>query len=152
MLDHSRVETAGRLPRGDVGRGGPIRGAGDVSAILPNGRVIWLRMDQSPAPASALDWLEQDVRYRLLRRRASARRQAFAIRLLAGTTGLVAESVTEERLARSRRLRRRLIRSRRRLDERITKTAEKARRQLERQLHIERETLRRIHRRDIWDK
>ncbi len=152
MSDETRVETAEWRPGGSAGRGAPLRGPGDVSAILPNGRVIWLRVEPSPVPARALEHVAQEARSGTIRHRGFARRQAVAIRVLARMTAAVAEGMSEERVARARALRRLILRSHRRLDERITKAAEKARERLSRRLRIERETVRRLRRRDLWDK
>jgi hypothetical protein len=151
MSDDSRVETAEWRPVGEYG-GAPLGGAGDLSAILPSGRVIWLRVEPSPAPAHAVERIEQEARFRAIRRRARTRRQALAIRVLGRATVAVAEALGQERLARARALRRRIVRAHRRSDERITTIAETARAALRKQLGIQTETARRIDRRDLWDK
>ncbi len=152
MLDESQLETAEWRPGGEVGRGAPLRGAGDVSAILPNGRVIWLRVEPSPAPARTVDHLAQGAASGAARRRASTRRHTLAIDLLSRATAAATRHLDEAKRARARALRRRISRSYARLDERISKAAEKARTQLRKQLEVERETVRRLHRRDLWDK
>ena len=152
MWDDSRVDTVEWRPVGEAGRGAPLGGAGDLSAILPSGRVLWFRVEAAPATAAALDRLAWDARSKAERRRTSLRRQALAIRLLRETTVIVAGSLAEERLSRARAIDRRIVKIHRRLDRRITRAAEKGRKRLGRTLEIERETARRLQRRDAWDK
>jgi hypothetical protein len=147
----SRIDPDERRPRGDVDHGAPSRGARTVSAILPNGRVVWLRIDPPLAPAAAVNQLAQVVEHTARWRRAAAHTQGEAVARLSRTVASDAERMIDGHLERARVLRRRIVAGDRKVAQKLAKAAEEYRSRVERQLRIERETVRRLGRRDLWD-
>jgi len=152
VANETQVPAPGGRDRGNGFRGAPARGSRGLTAILPNGRTVWL--DVSPALQSAagvrrVAWV---TRQRAAQRRALASLNNAALERLSQTVAEDAARLTSDKLARTRRLRRRLVARYNRLDRRVTKAAAAYRRDLARQMTIERQTVRRLGRRDLWDK
>src|SRR5262245_34832406 len=133
-------------------RGAPPSGARQLTAILPNGRVVWLRVAQPLAPATSVahlsDLAENDARWR----RAGTHAQGSAIRRLAEGVEADVRRLEHARLERVRTLRRRLLAGDIKLDKRLSKEAEALEARLAQQITINRETVDRLRRRDFWDK
>jgi hypothetical protein len=146
----SRTDLFERRPRGDVGRGAPSRGARTLTAILPSGRVV--RVDRPLAPAAAVNHLAQVAEHAARWRRAATESQSAAIERLSRTIAADVERIGETRLDRARALRRRIVAGDNRLDRRRAQAANQYRSRVEGQLKVERETVRRLRRRDLWDK
>jgi hypothetical protein len=132
--------------------GTPYRGARSLTAVLPNGRTIWLRVDPSLAPVRAVGHLGQHVDNTARWRRAALKAQRDAIARLARTVDADARRLLDARFARARELRRQIVIRSRTLDRKLAKAREQHRSRIERQLQIDRETVGRLRRRDLWDK
>lgn len=152
MSVDSRADLIERRLRGDVRRGAPSRGARTLAAILPNGRIVWLRVDPPLAPAVAVNHLAQVAEHAAHWRRAATQSQNEAVNRLSETVAADAERIGEARLDRVRALRRRIVAGDNRLDRRRARAAAEYRSRVEEQLKIERATVRRLRRRDLWDK
>ena len=151
MSGDSWIDPDQRRPRGDVDRGAPSRGVRTVAAILPSGRISWLRIEPPLASAVAVNQLAQVAEHATRWRRAAAEAQSDAVARLARTVAVDAERVSDGNLERARVLRRRIVAGDRKVARKLAKAAEEYRSRVERQLRIERETVRRLGRRDLWD-
>ena len=149
--DSSDGVIEGRL-RGDAGSGTPYRGVRSLAAILPNGRIVWLKVDTSLAPVRALGNLGQLADNTARWRNASLQSQREAIERLSRTIASDTERTLDARIARTGATRRRIVASNRRLDRKLAKAREKHLAGVEKQLRIERESVARLGRRDLWDK
>ena len=139
-------------PGGDAGSGTPYRGVRSLAAILPNGRIVWLRVDESLAPVRALGNLGQLADNTARWRNASLQSQREAIERLSRTIASDTERTLDARIARTGATRRRIVASNRRLDRKLATAREKHLAGVEKQLRIERESVARLGRRDLWDK
>jgi hypothetical protein len=123
-----------------------------LTAILPNGRVVWLQASPPLAHATAINQLaavaEQSARWR----RAGAESQNEALARLSSTLSADFARIGKTRLRRARQLRRRIVAGDHKRDRRRAEAAEQYRSKVEEQLKIERATVRRLRRRDLWDK
>jgi hypothetical protein len=149
------VTSQSRLERGtgrDVDRGTPARGTRQVSAILPSGRTIWLEIDRPLAPASALPPVMQMAERSFDRRRADGDVLARAIARLSASIADGAERIERERMAHARTLARRIAGGDNAVDGRLATAREALETRLDKQLQIDRENVRRLFRRDRWDK
>jgi len=151
VRDSSNADSVERRPADDSAAGAPARGSRALTAILPNGKVVWLRSEPPLAPAADLrhlaDLAEHSARWREARSRSHRR----AIEHLARTTADDAERLNEAHVERSEKQRRRLAVEFNALDRRVSQAIEKHRGAVERQVQIDRESLRRLRRRDLWD-
>ena len=152
MPGRSRAGFVERRLRGDIGRGAPPRGARTLAALLPNGRTAWLRVVPALAPAVAANHVALLAQHVAERRQAATLALEEAIDRLAQTAASDAEGLEEARLRRARALRRRIVAGDHDLDRRVTKAAEELRSKVERQLEVERASVHRLRRRDLWDK
>lgn len=152
MRSAAGVDREERRLRDGHHRGAPPAGARQLSAILPNGRTLWLRVDRPLAPAASASHIAGLAERLAGRRAARTAAQARATDRLAAL--VVAESALLERarLARARAFRRRLVVRRATLDRRLSKARDEFRTRLDKQLTIDRESVRRLRRRDLWDK
>jgi len=148
----SSDDVIGSRLRGDTGSGTPYRGVRSLAAILPNGRIVWLKVDTSLAPVRALGNLGQLADNTARWRRASLQSQREAIERLSRTIASDTERTLEARITRTGATRRRIVASNRRLDRKLAKAREKHLAGVEKQLRIERESVARLGRRDLWDK
>jgi len=136
----------------DESRGAPPRGARQLTAILPNGRTVWLHADAPLAPAAAADHLARlsdDVAERRLSDTVALRR---SIERLASSVAGETERAERAWLERARAFRRRIVAADIKLDERISKARDEFRARLDKQLKSDDENIRRLCRRDLWDK
>jgi len=141
----------GRLD-GGIRREAPLRGARTLNGILPNGQTIWLRVDPPLAPAGALRRLADIADHGARGRRAGTRAHSVAIQRLAQRLVDDAEKLTQSRLDRTERLRDRIVTRYQQADRRLAKAAAAYRRRVAEEIHLERETVRRMRRRELWDK
>jgi hypothetical protein len=142
----------GRRLRGNVRRGAPPRGTRTLAAILPNGRTVWLRVDPALAPAAAVNQVAHLAQHAAERGQAATLALDEAVDRLAQAAAADAERLEGTRLRRARALRRRLVAGDHALDRRIAQAAGELRSKVERQLEVERTSVRRLRRRDLWDK
>jgi hypothetical protein len=137
---------------GDLRQEPPRRGARSVSAILPNGRVVWLRVAPDLASAASLrqaaDTAEHAQRWRHAEAAANTRGMIRLARTIAGDV----ETVGDARVERLERLRRHMVAGDDRVARRLAKAREKFRSRLARQMEVERAAVDRLVRRDLWDK
>jgi len=152
MSDDPRVGRFERRPGADAGPEAPPRSLRTVTAILPNGRVLWLGVGPAPGTEASLQRVAHLAEASARRRRAQAKRQRAGMLLVARLSAASSRHVSHRLVARRRRLRRRVKRLDLRLDRRLARAREVLRRKLERQRHLETESVRRQHRRDLWDK
>lgn len=138
--------------RDDLDHGAPPRGARQLTAILPNGRTLSLRVAAPLAPAVSVNHVAQ-LAQRLADRGESATvAQVGAIERLSDTVISAAKRLDERRLARARALCRRIVAGDNAVDARLAKARDEFRARLDRQMQIDRESVRRLRRRDLWDK
>ena len=128
------------------------RGVRQLSAILPNGRTLWLRVAEPLAPAASLDHLAHLVERAGDGRRAAIAAHVDAIDRLSARVSDDTERLQRGWAARQRESRRRLLAGSRRLEQRFERAWEELQSRLDRQLKIDDEHLRRLRRRDFWDK
>ena len=152
MSGTSGIDRHGRRFDGEIRRGVPPRGTRTVSAILPNGRVVWLRVDPPLSPAIELrhvaDVAEHGTRWRV----AATHSNSAAIRRLAQQIAVDAEALTNARAGRAEALRRRMVARHNAIDRRVSKAAARFRTAIAEQIKVENDTVRRLRRRDLWDK
>jgi RNAse (barnase) inhibitor barstar len=133
-------------------RGAPPGGARQLTAILPNGRTIWLRVERPLAPATSANHVARLAERLVERRAASTAAQARETDQLSALVVGQAALLQRARLGRARAFRRRLVARDDKLDQRLRKARDEFHSRLEKQLKIDRESIRRLRRRDLWDK
>ena len=138
--------------REDVRSGTPPRGVRSLAAILPNGRTIWLKVDSPLASSQALSNLGQLAEHTARWQRSSTHVQGAAITRLSETIADDTQRTLDTGLARRQALRDRIVARNAALDRKLAKAREAHRTRVEQQRRIERETVARLHRRDLWDK
>jgi hypothetical protein len=138
--------------REDVRGGAPHRGVRSVAAILPNGRTVWLQVDSPLASSQSLSNLGQLAEHTARWRAAGAQVQGAAIARLSDTIADDTRRSLDAGLARRQALRERVVARNAATDRKLAKAREAHRSRIERQRHIERETVARLRRRDLWDK
>lgn len=152
MSGDSHVSRRRRPLRDDIRHGGPPAGARILTAILPNGRSVWLNVAAPLATASSVADLAQTAGRIARHRRWASTSQHQAIRSLRrrvdGDSGQLAQATA----ARADRHRRRILERYRTLDRRVSKAAAELRQKRTRQLAIETESIKRLQRRNIWDR
>lgn len=152
MTSDSPLDRSERRFDGDIRRAAPPRGTRTLNAILPNGRTVWLRVDPSLAPAGELRRVADLAQHNGRWRRAGTRANGEGIRRLAQQLVDDAGKLIESRLDRAERWRRRIVAHHQRADRRLAVAAAEYRARIASQIEIERETVRRMRRRDLWDK
>src|SRR5260221_11629665 len=105
VTSKSRFARDARRFRDGDHRGAP-QDARQLTAILPNGRTIWLQVDRPLAPAASLDHVAVLTERAVERRQAEIAAQAAASRRLSALIETGAEQRERERLARARVVRR----------------------------------------------
>lgn len=152
MANDTQGPAPGGRDRGDDLRDAPARGSRGLTAVLPNGRTVWLEVSPALPSAAEIRRVARNTQQRAERRGLVASLNHAALERLTESIAADAERLTGEKLARVRKLRRRLVTRYNRLDRRITKATNEYRRGLARQMRIERRTVQRLRRRDLWDK
>jgi hypothetical protein len=128
------------------------RGARQLTALLPNGRTIWLRVDPPLAPRGAADHVARLAERIIDRREAASAAQRRATGRLSARIAADVRMLSYAQVARGRALRRRLAAGDLRLDLRLSKARDDFHSRIEKQFAIDRENVRRLRRRDVWDK
>src|SRR5262249_51270329 len=126
-------------------------GVRQLSAILPNGRTVWLRVAEPLASAASLDRLARFSERANDQRRAASAAHVDALDRLSAGLGADTDRLQRAWTKQQRKLVRRLIADNRELEERFEKARNELRSRLARQLRIDRESLRRLRRRGLWD-
>jgi hypothetical protein len=137
---------------GDFRREAPPRGTRTLNAILPNRRTVWLRVETPLAPAAELRRVADLAQHGGRWQRAGTKANRDSIRRLAQQLVDDARKLTESRLDRAERWRDRIVARHHTADRRLAKAAAEHRARIASQIEIERETVRRMRRRDLWDK
>jgi hypothetical protein len=151
VRSESDADREERRFRDEGHRGAPPGGARQLTAILPNGRTVWLRVDAPLAPAASVNHVALLAERAMDRRQTGIAAQAGATARLASIAAADIERLERAQLARVRALRRRIVSGDNTLDARLSKARDEFRARLETQLQIDRENLRRLRRRDLWD-
>jgi hypothetical protein len=133
-------------------RGAPPGGTRQLAAILPNGRTVWLRVDRPLAPAASVNHVGRLAEQLAERRQAEIAARAGETERLSTVVAADIERLEETRIARVRAFRRRIAAGHNTLDARLAKARDELRSRLDAQLKIDRENLRRLRRRELWDK
>jgi hypothetical protein len=128
------------------------RGARQVSAILPNGKVVWLRVAPELAPAASLRDAADAADEAAQSRAVEAAVNAYGIRRLATTLTRDVRTISGNKLDRLERLRRESLRGDERVAKRLSKARDQFRATLAKQMAAEQEAVDRLARRDLWDK
>lgn len=151
MPNDPHVATGERRFRGPV-RGASLLGNRTLTAILPNGRVVWLSVS---APLASATSLANAARLA----DGATRRQELAVASRRRAINRLAQSIDEgvarlsaQRVARAAALRRRLAAGDGARDRRLSKAVAEFRRQVARQIRIDRQSIARLRRRDWCDK
>jgi hypothetical protein len=126
-------------------------GAGTITAVLPNGRIVWLRVAPSLATELSVERVAQTAALSAERRGAATREVAASVRSASSTLARDSARVTRTHLRRARVARRRLVKAYSRLDRRLAKAAGTARKSKKRARHVIDETARRLRTRSLWD-
>lgn len=150
--DRNRADLPEARPGGDDGRGAPPRGAHTVSAILPSGRTVWLEIAPPIASVSSLDDAARQAEGLAWRREGALRRLGERLGRLKETVIDDAERLEGARGRRSRALRRLLAEKTRATSRRLAKASAEYQARVRKQMAVERETVRRLRRRECWDK
>lgn len=151
MAGDSRIDLDERRSRDDVHRGAP-RGARQLTAILPNGRIVWLHVGTPLAPAASVDRLARLADDAAERRVSESGVQRDALTRLAKTVEEDTARLDQTRLDRAAALRRRIAAADIALDTRVSKARDEFQARLDKQVKSDRENVRRLARRDLWDK
>jgi hypothetical protein len=130
----------------------PAGGQTTVVAVLPSGRVAWLRLTPALAPASATNDLLRRVERSSDRRDLALGRQADAVERLRARIADDAERLGSDRLARARRLRSRLAATYDRLDKRLVSESTAMEAAADRHEQSMRTYTRRLGNRAFWDR
>ena len=138
--------------RDDRRHGAPPRGARQLSALLPNGRTLWLRVADPLAPVAAVRHVAQLADTIADHGHASTAAHAGAIARLSHTVAADARRFDARQLARAHALRRRIVAADNAVDARLAKARDEFRARLDKQLKIDHQNVRRLRRRDLWDK
>jgi len=146
------VDPDERRFRDEQDREAPPQGARLVTAILPDGRLVRLAVPAPLAPANIVSHLARETERRARQSGVTIARQRSAIRQLSRTIAADTERLSAAQSGRAAAIRRRLVTRYQRLDTRVTEAVTEFRGRVERQLRIERESVRRLGRRDLWDK
>jgi hypothetical protein len=149
-MDPTRVDPLERRPGEDV-PGAPTRGSQHLSALLPNGHSVWLKVDTPFATSARVERLARLTERLHGRRHLYARAQGFALGHLADTLDHRARRLSRARLKRARKLRRRMVAAHRKTDTRLSKAAAQFQARIQKQLAVDRENVRRLRRRELWD-
>lgn len=152
MSNRGRTGAAERRDIGASSRVAPLGGVHTITGILPTGRVAWLTMAPPLVSAAGIDRLAHAAIDGARRRRAGALAGRRAIRRRAAQVKYHATVLSAARLTRARRLRHRLLVSHLLLDRRLTAATRAYHARVRRQMAIERTAVRRLARRDLWDK
>jgi len=128
------------------------RDARQLTAILPNGRTIWLRVDRPLAPRAAADHVARLAERFIDRRNAASAAQSRATERLSARISADVRVLSYANVAGARALRRRLAAGDLKLDARLSKARDDLHARIEQQIAIDRENVRRLRRRDFWDK
>jgi hypothetical protein len=146
------VDPDERRFRDEQDREAPPQGARLVTAILPDGRLVRLAVPAPLAPANTVSHLAREAQRRARQSGVAIARQRSAIGQLARAIAADTERLSAAQAGRAAAIRRRLVTRYKRLDTRVTEAVTEFRGRVERQLKIERESVRRLGRRDLWDK
>jgi len=126
-------------------------GSGALTAVLPNGRVLWLRSEPPLAPSTAVTHLSELAEHSARWRRATNRAHGVRIDALSRVVSEDDVRLSDGIVARTRATRDRLEKSHVRLHRKLVKARKAYRGSVARQFRIEREAVRRLGRRDLWD-
>jgi hypothetical protein len=132
-------------------RGAPLGGGRQLTAILPNGRTLWLGLDEPIASAAVVDDVARQAEQSARQRARRALTDSRSIQRLARSLGSEIERSEKERLARVEAFRRRIVAGDRTLDEKLSKAREELHSRLDNQLKTDDENVRRFRRRGFWD-
>jgi len=138
--------------RDRVHRGAPPPGTRLLTAILPDGRTVRLAVAAPLAAASAVRSLADLAEDVAEQRGAATARQGAAIGRLARWVNGDARRLSIAKARRAAVMRRRLVARYRKLDARVTHAVQKHHARVDRQMKVEIESVRRLARRDLWDK
>ncbi|HEX4567257.1 MAG TPA: hypothetical protein VH138_11535, partial [Vicinamibacterales bacterium] len=136
--------------RSESGAGGEA-GVRQLSAILPNGRTVWLRAAEPLAPAASLERLARLGERANDHGRAAIGAHVDAIDRLAAQLRADTGRLQGAWAKRQRESSARLIADTRELEKRFEKARDELRSRVDRQLQIDLENLRRLRRRGLWD-
>ena len=126
-------------------------GAGTITAVLPNGRIVWLRVAPPLATELSVERVARIAGVSAEQRRAATREVAASVRSASSRLARDSARLARARLRRTRRARRRLVTSYARLDRRLVKAAGTAHKSKKRARHVIDETARRLRIRSLWD-
>lgn len=133
-------------------RGAPLPGTRTLTALLPNGRVVWLTVGTPLAPATSVAETARLADGATRRQDLAAASCRRALQRLASTVDAGATRVSDARLKRAAALRRRLVAGDAARDRRLSKAVADLRDRVARQIRIDRESVARLRRRDWCDK
>ncbi|MDP2320396.1 MAG: hypothetical protein Q8O42_13785 [Acidobacteriota bacterium] len=145
------VATGERRFRGHV-RGAPLLGTRTLTAILPDGRVVWLTVNTPLAPATSLANAARLADGATRRQEIAVASRRRAITRLAQSIDDGIARLSAQRVSRAAALRRRLAAGDGARDRRLSQAVADFRRQVARQIRIDRESIARLRRRDWCDK
>jgi hypothetical protein len=145
------VATGERRSRGNF-RGTPLPGTRTLTAILPNGRVVWLTLGTAVTPATSLADTARLSDHAAWRQDLAVASRRRAIGRLARSLDASAARLSAARVKRAAVLRRRLAIGDAIRDRRLSKAVADLRGRIARQIRIDRESVARLRRRDWCDK
>lgn len=126
-------------------------GARTITAILPTGRIAWLRVDPALASAASVRHLGEDAEHAAHRRRARSESHREAIERIAHKLAAAVERVGEARVQRADALRQHLVKKQNARDRKLSKSIAEFRGRIDKQIALERESAKRLRRRGLWD-
>lgn len=153
MPDNARGN-GGTAPGGDDDRRqeSSRRGARHVSAILPNGKLVWLRVAPGLASATSLREAADRAEDAAQSRAIESAVHAFGIQRLASTLRRDVRTIAGHEVDRLARLRRASIAGDERIARRLAKARDELRARIAKQRVAEQQAVDRLARRDLWDK
>jgi hypothetical protein len=147
----SQVAAGERRFRG-LPRGTPLPGTRTLTAILPNGRIVWLTLNAAVAPGTSLADTARLSDHAAWRQEVVTASRRRSIRRLARSLNTNAALLSALRVRRAAVLRRRLAIGDAIRDRRLSKAVADLRGRIARQIRIDRESVARLRRRDWCDK
>jgi len=145
------VDKLEALARRPPPRAPRLRGARTLSALLPNGRVVSLKVDPALAPVAETNHLVQFIERLSEQREATLEAQDTALRRLSRTMARDVERLGKQRRRAALRLRRWLVAGDAKLARRISVEGARGRALARRLRGNEQRWVRRLSRRGFWD-
>ena len=138
-------------PANDRGGRPALRGLGPVTAILPNGRLVWLRMSPQLASSIETNRLSLDLQRARAERHDDLHAQHERLKRLTRRVRANFAQLSAAQVRADQQLRERVAKGDAATDQRVSRRLEPHRRRLAREIIVGRGIAKRIDRRALWD-